>query len=149
MTLYDCESSQNYITIRKFHCLQFCQCSGNYSGYDCSRCKFGYYGESCDQFQVLPRRPIATYSDDEWAEFIDILIRSRQFESDYHVVLEETVPGNVSLRTSNVTLYKLYVWMHHYAAKDGNTLGLCAWVCVTVCVCMRRCACFCVCAIGQ
>lgn len=33
---------------------QICQCTGNYGGYDCSRCKFGYYGENCSQFQVLP-----------------------------------------------------------------------------------------------
>ena len=26
-----------------------CSCTGNYWGYDCSRCKYGYYGEDCSQ----------------------------------------------------------------------------------------------------
>ena len=99
--------------------VQVCQCNGNYAGYDCSRCKFGHYGDDCSQSQVLPRRPIASYTDEEWVEFIEILQMLRTHDSNYTVFLEESVPGNSSLLASNVTLYKLYVWLHHSAARDS------------------------------
>ena len=100
-----------------------CQCSGNYGGYDCSRCKIGYFGSDCSQMQVIPRREISTFTAQDWIGFNAILRMSREFDSGYQVVLEESVPGNSSIVTSNVTLYGLYVWMHHYAAKDSATIG--------------------------
>ena len=103
--------------------LQVCQCNGNYAGYDCSRCKFGYYGDDCSQSQVLPRRPVASYTDDEWEEFIEIIQLLHSHDSGYTVILEEARPGNSSLLMSNITLYKLYVWIHHYAAKDTAEAG--------------------------
>ena len=39
------------------------------------------------------------------------------------VVLEEAVPGTTNLSMTNISLYNLYVWMHHYAAKDAFTIG--------------------------
>ena len=102
---------------------QVCRCNGNYSGYDCSRCKFGHYGPDCSQSQVLPRQPIASYNDEEWKEFIEIIQMLRTHDSDYTVVLEETTPGNSGLVTSNITLYKVYVWLHHFAAKDSISPG--------------------------
>ena len=96
-----------------------CRCNGNYSGYDCSRCKFGHYGPDCSQSQVLPRRPIASYTDEEWEELIEIIQLLRSHDSGYTVILEESFPGDSSLLMTNITLYKLYVWLHHYAAKDS------------------------------
>ena len=39
------------------------------------------------------------------------------------VVLEEAIPGTANLTMTNVSLYNLFVWLHHYAAKDSLTLG--------------------------
>ena len=39
------------------------------------------------------------------------------------IVLEEAVPGTTNLSMTNISLYNLFVWMHHYAAKDSATLG--------------------------
>ena len=100
-------------------CTQVCRCNGNYSGYDCSRCKFGHYGPDCSQSQVFPRRPIASYTDEEWEELIEIIQLLRSHDSGYTVILEESFPGDSSLLMTNITLYKLYVWLHHYAAKDS------------------------------
>ena len=102
---------------------QGCQCNDNYAGYDCSRCKFGYYGDNCSQSQVLPRQPIAFYTDEDWEEFIDILKMLRSHDSGYTVFLEESTPGNSSLSSSNITLYKLYVWLHHSSARDAFSPG--------------------------
>ena len=98
---------------------QVCQCNGNYSGYDCSRCKFGHYGPNCSQSQVLLRRPIASYTDEEWEKFIEIIRLLHSHDSGYTAILEEASPGTTNLLMTNVTLYKLYVWLHHYAAKDS------------------------------
>ena len=102
---------------------EVCQCNGNYYGYDCSRCKFGYYGPNCSQSQVLPRRPIASYTDQDWQEFIDIIQLLRTRDSGYTAILEESLPGKTKLKMSSLTLYNLYVWIHHYAARDTITSG--------------------------
>ena len=47
----------------------------------------------------------------------------RTYDSDYTAILEESIAGNSNLKMTNITLYKLYVWLHHYAARDSYTLG--------------------------
>ena len=103
---------------------QVCSCNGNYAGYDCSRCKYGYFGSDCSQKQVLPRRDVATFSDDEWDEYNEILNLTRYYDSGYVVVLKESFPGVADLQTTNVSIYFLYIWMHHYAAKDSSNRGI-------------------------
>ena len=43
----------------------------------------------------------------------------RTHESGYVIILEESYPRDLDLQISNITLYKLYIWLHHYAAKDS------------------------------
>ena len=108
----------NVVIICICACPQVCQCNDNYAGYDCSRCKFGHYGDDCSQSQILPRPPIASYTDEDWEEFIEILRMLLTHDSGYVVILEESYPGDSDLPMSNITLYKLYVWLHHYASRD-------------------------------
>ena len=108
---------------------QACQCTGNYGGYDCGRCTYGYYGPNCNQKQVLPRRPIHDYTEEDWKEFIKIIQMSKLYQSDYVVVLDESRPGTSSITVSNITLYNLFIWLHHFASKDSDlpgVSGLCA-----------------------
>ena len=98
---------------------QACQCNGNYAGYDCSRCRFGYFGSDCRRRRVLPRRPVRELTDEDWIAFLDILRKTRTYDSGYRVVMEESPPGNASLVMTNISLYQLYTWAHHYSAKDG------------------------------
>lgn len=97
-----------------------CACNGNYAGYDCSRCRFGYYGPGCSNKRVLPRRPVRDFTDEDWATFNGILRLTRTYDSGYSVVLEEATPGTTNLTTTNVSLYHLYIWIHHYTAKDSQ-----------------------------
>ena len=97
-----------------------CKCNGNFGGYDCSRCKYGYYGADCGTKAILPRKPVRDFTDEEWNDFISILRMAKTYPSDYQVVLEESQPGTADLVMSNVTLYDLMIWLHHYAAKDGS-----------------------------
>ena len=66
-----------------YYYTQVCTCNDNYAGVDCSRCKYGYYGDNCTQSMVLPRRPISDLTDSEWAEYIDILKLAKNYDSGY------------------------------------------------------------------
>ena len=96
-----------------------CKCSGNYGGYDCSRCKYGYFGADCGSKAILPRKPVRDFTDEEWNDFINIIRQTKTYDSGYKVVLEERQPGTADLLMSNVSLYDLMIWMHHFAAKDA------------------------------
>ena len=102
---------------------QVCHCYGRFTGYDCSRCKFGYYGYNCQDFQVLPRPPARDLSDEDWTDFIELLNLAKTYSSGYSAVLEESLPGNASISTTPLTIYDYYVWIHHYVTKDAINPG--------------------------
>ena len=114
------------LTVRNnwpYYFMSVCRCNGNYAGADCSRCKYGYYGDDCSKTMTLPRRPISDLTDDEWTEYIDILKRMRTYPSGYFVFTEEPEGPDTDLRTlekTPVNLYDLFIWQHHYAAKDNE-----------------------------
>lgn len=99
-----------------------CKCSGNFGGYDCSRCKYGYYRQNCSSKAIIPRKPLRDFTDDEWKDFVDILKLTKTHDSGYQVVLEERLPGTSDLAMSNISLYDLMIWLHHYTAKDNFDL---------------------------
>ena len=100
-----------------------CRCNGNFGGYDCSRCRYGYYGEDCSKSQVLPRRSIHEYTDEDWNEFNEILNLAKTYQSEYTVILEEQEPGTSNHTMVNISVYDLFVWLHHYGAKDSLNPG--------------------------
>ena len=72
---------------------------------------------------VLRRRPISELTVDEWAEYIRILRASKNYTSEYSVFLQEDNGSDVTrlLKTPEpVKLYDLFIWQHHYAAKDNE-----------------------------
>ena len=119
LSLPDCNPSSSDVRENWPHYYtQVCSCNQNYGGIDCNRCKFGYFGSDCSQMQVLLRREAGTYTDSEWDEFSRVLRLARVYDSGYKVVLKEELPGTENLDTTNISLYGMYVWAHHYAAKD-------------------------------
>ena len=121
----------NNLTVRNnwpHYFTDVCSCIGNYAGFDCSRCKYGYHGSNCNEKIVLPRRSISELTPQEWDEYINTLIMSKSHQSGYFVFLEEPTGPNHDLRTLNKTvansLYDLFIWQHHYAAKDNNDNAL-------------------------
>ena len=100
-----------------------CICNNNFAGYDCGRCKYGHYGMSCSHSKVVDRRSISEYSQQEWKQYLTILASTKTHHSSYSVFLEEpqTPSSDLSqLNTSPITLYELFVWQHHYPAKDND-----------------------------
>ena len=104
-----------------------CVCNGNYAGYDCGRCKYGYHGENCSEYTIIERRPISEFSPEDWKKYVDILNMSRSHDSDYMVFLTEPQPGQSDdisqLHPTPINLYDLFVWQHHYTAKDNDNKG--------------------------
>ena len=96
-----------------------CKCSGNYYGVDCSRCKYGYFGDNCEQKQVLARKSVQDLTAAEWSDYAEILKMARSYNSGYIVVLSETQPGTADLETADIDLYDFFVWQHHYSSKDN------------------------------
>ena len=112
-----------------------CVCAHNYSGYDCGRCKYGHYGENCNSSKVLNRRSISEYSPQEWEEYVMILNRTKKHQSDYSVFLKEPATPSSDpsqLQTSTITLYNLFVWQHHYPAKDSDGKYI-VYICAIAC----------------
>ena len=68
--------------------------------------------------QVLPRKSIQELTDSEWREYIEILNMTRSYNSGYKVVLGEYIPGTTNIDMSDINLYDLFVWQHHFASKD-------------------------------
>ena len=100
-----------------------CICAHNYSGYDCGRCKYGHYGVNCNYSRVEKRRPISDYNPQEWEQYLKILASTKTHHTDYSVFLEEpqTPSSDPSqLKNTTITLYDLFVWQHHYPAKDND-----------------------------
>ena len=89
-----------------------CRCNGNYGDYDCGKCQYGYTEESgCTERVTVPRRSITSFSGEEWEVYLELLNKSKH-ENSRCVVL------GANQQVSNITTYNLFVWLHHYAAKD-------------------------------
>ena len=71
------------------------------------------------QTNNLPRENFNSFSSQKWAEYIEILRTAKTYPSGYKVVYESG--GGINNREIfNITLYDLFVWLHHFAAKDND-----------------------------
>ncbi|CAH1241151.1 TYR [Branchiostoma lanceolatum] len=66
-----------------------CVCEGNFSGYDCTRCKWGHRGETCDTKQQPDvRRNIKDLCTEEKNKFQRYFDRAKKTPSDFVFALE-------------------------------------------------------------
>ena len=76
----------------------------------------------------MERKSISVFSGDDWKKYVDILNKSKMHNSGYMVFLKEpeqkTYDITLSLlQPTPINLYDLFVWQHHYAAKDNGCKG--------------------------
>lgn len=94
-----------------------CKCTGNWAGYDCSRCKRGYGGPDCTVKQdPVVRRSFLDLSASEKNRIIEILNMSKYMESDFTVPIVEAPTGTDSFRA--YSLYDVFATFHYYTIRD-------------------------------
>ena len=103
-----------------------CKCTGNFYGFDCSQCKFGYTGATCDEkADMRIRKNIDSLSSDERAKFIDAVDKIKFKPSNWsamklsrEVGFDAIDPGdNVTFHP--VSVYDMHVYRHVYAARSS------------------------------
>lgn len=90
-----------------------CKCNGNYDGFDCGECKFGYQGEDCQTKKPTSNR--GTVESIGWEKYNRQLQTIKTTTSRYKVFIGGD--ATQTNRYKNVNLYNLIVWMHHFAAR--------------------------------
>uniref|UniRef100_A0A667XQP1 Tyrosinase n=1 Tax=Myripristis murdjan TaxID=586833 RepID=A0A667XQP1_9TELE len=99
-----------------------CQCAGNFMGFNCADCKFGYFGVNCNERRESLRRNIFHLSRAERLRFISYLnLAKHTVSADYVVATgtyREMENGSTPL-FANISVYDVFVWMHYYVSRNA------------------------------
>ncbi|KAJ0063482.1 hypothetical protein NL108_002728 [Boleophthalmus pectinirostris] len=100
-----------------------CRCAGNYGGFNCGECRFGYWGANCAEYRESVRRNILTLSTVEQQKFISYLNLAKNTVSRDYVISTGTRAqmgaNGENPMFSDINTYDLFVWMHYYVSRDA------------------------------
>ena len=100
-----------------------CRCAGNYGGFNCGECRFGYWGSNCAEYRESVRRNILTMSTAEQQKFISYLNLAKNTISQDYVISTATRAemgeNGENPMFSDINTYDLFVWMHYYVSRDA------------------------------
>ncbi|KAF7699742.1 hypothetical protein HF521_002700 [Silurus meridionalis] len=99
-----------------------CRCAGNFMGYNCGECKFGYYGPGCAERRESVRRNIFQLSAADRQRFISYLNLAKSTISADYVIATGTraqMNDTGAPMFADVSVYDLFVWMHYYVSRDA------------------------------
>ncbi|XP_071780728.2 tyrosinase-like [Centroberyx gerrardi] len=99
-----------------------CRCAGNFMGFNCADCKFGYFGVNCNERRESLRRNIFHLSRAERLRFVSYLNLAKQTVSTDYVVATGTyqeMENGSSPMFADVSVYDVFVWMHYYVSRNA------------------------------
>ncbi|XP_049496626.1 tyrosinase [Panthera uncia] len=107
-----------------------CQCFGNFMGFNCGNCKFGFWGPNCTEKRLLVRRNIFDLSVPEKNKFLAYLTLAKHTTSPDYVIPIGTygqMNNGSTPMFNDINVYDLFVWMHYYVSRDTLLGGSEIW----------------------
>uniref|UniRef100_A0A7N8XMW7 Tyrosinase n=1 Tax=Mastacembelus armatus TaxID=205130 RepID=A0A7N8XMW7_9TELE len=99
-----------------------CQCAGNFMGFNCGDCKFGFFGQNCNERRESVRRNIFHLSRAERIRLVSYLNLAKQTVSRDYVVVTGTyreMENGSNPLFADVSVYDVFVWMHYYVSRNA------------------------------
>ena len=106
-----------------------CACE-RFGGVDCGECSYAYNDgtRDCEKKTILPRKSVGDLTDQEWKDYVAVLLQAQSTPSRYKVVtINFTTDYQALLESVTVpSVYHMFVWFHYTPSSTPGELGFTA-----------------------